>query len=343
VNSDKQKRILIIRPDRIGDVVLSTPIPRELKQFYPDCYVGVLVRNYTKDIYINNPNVNQIIIDSEKKDIKSKIQLVREIRSHNFTHAFMLLPTERMNWLLFFAGIKNRIGVGHKFYQFITNTKSVYRRKYIPLRHEADYCMDMARKIGVDSNNLDTEIHLTEDERNFCLGLKQQFKRQKDYVIGIHVTSGNSVPNWKPNIYADLIRKLQSLPNVSVLITDLIIPDEVKNLKEVIYPPQKSLRDLVHIISCLDILIASSTGPTHITAALQIPTLTMFCPLPACSQELWSPKGNNAINILPDKNYCEVVCSGNPKQCSFKGEGGISVERVYYEVKEFFKQKNISI
>ena len=124
--------------------------PRELKKAYPDCFIGVLLREYTRDIYVNNPNVDQIIIDSEKKDLNSKIQLIKEIRLHNFTHAFMLLPTERMNWILFFSGIKYRIGVGHKFYQFITNTKSVYRRKYIPLRHEADYCMDMARKIGVE-------------------------------------------------------------------------------------------------------------------------------------------------------------------------------------------------
>jgi len=343
MNSDKQKKILIIRPDRIGDVVLSTPIPRELKQLYPNCYIGVLLRNYTKDIYINNPNVDKIIIDSEKKDIIYKIQLVREIRSHNFTHAFMLLPTERMNWLLFFAGIKNRIGVGHKFYQFITNTKSVYRRKYIPLRHEADYCMDMARKIGVITDNLDTDIHLTDDEKNFCLGLKQRFRGENEYVIGIHVTSGNSSPNWRPITYAELIKKLLSLPNVSILLTDLEIPDELKNISGVIYPSQKSLIDLIYIISCLDILIASSTGPTHIAAALKIPTITMFCPLPACSPELWSPKGNKALNILPDKDYCGVVCSGNPKQCYFEGEGGISVERVFEEVKELFNQKNISI
>ena len=120
-----------------------------------------------------------------------------------------------------------------------------------------------------------------------------------------------------------------------MLITDLKIPDEVKNIKEVIYPPQVSLRDLIHIISSLDLLISSSTGPTHIAAALKISTLTMFCPLSACSPELWSPKGNMAINILPDENYCGVVCSGNPKQCSFEGEGGISVERVFKEVKGF--------
>jgi len=332
---DKQKRILIIRPDRIGDVVLSTPIPREIKKFYPGSYIGVLLREYTKDIYVNNPNVDQIIVDLERTDLKSKLQLINEIRSHNFTHAFMLLPTERMNWILFFSGIKHRIGVGHKFYQFVTNTKSVYRRKYIPLRHEADYCMDMARKIGVISDNLDTEIYLNNEEKAFVSLLKEKFSKGQKFLIGIHTTSGNSVPNWKVQTYLDLIIKLKSLNNVQIVITDLQIPEEIINITEVEYPEQKTLRDLIHIISSLDLLIASSTGPTHIAAALKIPTITMFCPLPACSPELWSPKGNKAVNILPSKNYCGVICSGNPKQCYFEGEGGISVEKVFEEVKSY--------
>ena len=332
---DKQKRILIIRPDRIGDVVLSTPIPRELKKAFPDCFIGLLLREYTKDIYVNNPHVDQIIVDLERTDLKSKLQLINEIRSHNFTHAFMLLPTERMNWILFFSGIKHRIGVGHKFYQFVTNTKSVYRRKHIPLRHEADYCMDMARKIGVISDNLDTEIYLNNEEKAFVSLLKEKFSKGQKLLIGIHTTSGNSVPNWKVQTYLDLIIKLESLNNVQIVITDLQIPEEIINITEVEYPEQKTLRDLIHIISSLDLLIASSTGPTHIAAALKIPTITMFCPLPACSPELWSPKGNKAVNILPSKNYCGVICSGNPKQCYFEGEGGISVERVFGEVKKF--------
>ena len=338
MSSYSQKRILIVRPDRIGDVVLSTPISRELKKAYPDCIVGVLLREYTRDIYANNPNVDQLIIDSEKKDLNSKIQLIKEIRSYNFTHAFMLLPTERMNWILFFSGIKTRIGVGHKFYQFITNTKSVYRRKYIPLKHEADYCMDMARKIGVETDNLDTEIHLSEEEKVFVDSLKGKFKDVKKILIGVHTTSGNSSPNWKPSAYRELILKLKSISDIQILVTDIQIPDEIKNIDGVLYPPKKSLRELIHIISTLDLLISSSTGPAHVTAALKVPTITMFCSLPACSPDLWSPKGNRAINILPDENYCGKVCSGNPKQCNFEGEGGISTERVFKAVEMFINE-----
>ena len=67
----KQQKFLIARIDRIGDVVLSTPLPREIKKKYPDSFVAVLVKNYSKDIYLNNPNVDAIItydnIDGSEK------------------------------------------------------------------------------------------------------------------------------------------------------------------------------------------------------------------------------------------------------------------------------------
>ena len=187
-------------------------------------------------------------------------------------------------------------------------------------------------KLELRSNNLDTEIHLSNEEELFVDSLKEKFKEGKKFLIGVHTTSGNSSPNWKPSKYRELILKLKSISDVQILVTDIQIPQEVKNIDGVLYPPKKTLRELIHIISTLDLLISSSTGPAHVAAALKIPTITMFCPLPACSPDLWGPKGNKATNILPDKNYCGKVCSGNPKQCYFEGEGGISVDRVFKEV-----------
>ena len=68
----KQLRFLIARIDRIGDVVLSTPLPREIKKKHPNSFVAVLVKHYTKDVYFNNPNVDEIIISSSPKNSVSK-------------------------------------------------------------------------------------------------------------------------------------------------------------------------------------------------------------------------------------------------------------------------------
>lgn len=337
----KQLRFLVARIDRIGDVVLSTPLPREIKKKYPDSYVAVLVKNYTKDIYLNNPNVDEIITyDNPDKTEKSFWELVSEIKKYKFSHAFMLLPNEKLNYVLFAAGIKYRVGVGHKLYQFLTFSKYVDRKKYIPLRHEADYCLDMVRKIGVNVNEFHPEIFLSDDERSEALELKEKFKRNKKFLIGIHSTCGNSSPNLSVKAYRDLILLLTKNENFQVFVTDFKPPDEIQNLSgvEYIFKGESLRKDIVRF-SILDLFISSSTGPMHICAALKVPTLSVFCPLTACSVKLWGPLGNKSEILLPKQSYCDNHCPIDPKKCDYSKEGGITAqevaERVYTAIKSW--------
>ncbi len=330
VKEKSQLRVLICRPDRIGDVVLSTPIPREIKKKYPHSFIAVLLRVYTKDIYINNPYIDEIILYDETEKLSST---VKKLREYSFTHAFMLLPQEKLNWILFFSGIRYRIGVGYKFYQFITNTKSVYRYKYNPLRHEADYCLDMVRKLGIVPDTINPDIFLTNNEKEESLNFKRMMCPNGEILIGINASSGKSAPNIKPSEYRKLIDFLLNTEGIKVAVTDLTPFDELNNINGVIYPNiGNSLRKSIVNFAALDLLISSSTGPMHIAAALRIKTLSLFSPLTACSPKLWGPIGNISYILMPDEGYCGIKCSGNPGNCNFEGEGGIYAESIYNKV-----------
>jgi heptosyltransferase-2 len=340
--TNKNIRVLVSRIDRIGDVVLSTSMPREIKKAFPNSFVSVLVRKYTGDIYLNNPNVDQILLydGEENRTPKSFWQLVREIRKFKFTHAFMLLPDERLNWILFFGGIPQRIGVGYKLYQFLSFSKFVDRKKYIPLRHEADYCLDMVRKIGIEPQSLDSEIFLTIDEIKKRDEIKKKLAPKGEFLIGINSTSGKSSPNLTVEEYSKLVVRLSEEKNIRVVVSDNNSPKEIKNIKDVIYPNiGLSLRESIINFAALDVLISASTGPMHICAALNVPTISMFCPLPACSPKLWGPLGNKSEIILPEENYCSTVCTGDPHICDFSGNGGIDAEKVFERVKSFLAKQ----
>ena len=327
-----QKRIIIARPDRIGDVVLSTPLPREIKKQFPDSFIAVLVKKYTSAIYQNNPYVDLILTDDFNQGNKRQTfwRLVKKLRKYKFTHAFMLLPTERLNWLFFFSGIHTRIGVGNKFYQFITNTKSVSRNKYIPLKSEADYCMDIARKIGVESNNINTEIFLTETEREKLKEIRASILKDAKFIIGIHTTSGNSAPNWEIVEYKKLLLKLRKISDIKIVITDNYIPEQIKNIEGIFYINENlPLRKAIVNFAALDYLISASTGPMHIAAALKIKTISLFCTMTACSPQLWGPQGNISYIMTPTENYCKTKCPGDPKKCMLTGEGGVNADDVY--------------
>ncbi len=322
-------RLLISRIDRIGDVVLSTPIPREVKRKYPNSFVAVLVRDYTKAIYKNNPYVDEIIVyDKDENDFNFR-QMMKRLRKYKFNYAFMLLPDERLNWLLFFSSIKNRIGVGHKLYQFLSFTKYINRRKYIPLRHEVDYCLDMIRKIGIEPISINPQIYLSNDEKQIVSEIKKSLNSNKKTIIGINSTSGNSAPNLQPEEYKKIINKLLEFDNIKVVVTDYNPPVELMSINGVDYINNgKPLRESILNFAAIDILISSSTGPMHIAAALNIKTISLFCPLTACSPKLWGPLGNISEIILPQESYCSTDCPGDPKKCDFTGDGGINAEIV---------------
>lgn len=335
----KSLRFLIARIDRIGDVVLSTPLPREIKKKYPDSFVAVLVKNYTKDIYLNNPYVDLIITyDDEKGNLKPFFTLRKELKEQKFSYALILLANERLNYLLFVSGIPVRIGVGHKFYQFLTFTKYVNRKKYNPLRHEADYCLDMIRKIGIDADDYTPEIFLTDKEKNDAQVFRNQSINKQQRLIGINVTSGNSAPNLPISEYKRLLQLLTKKSDYKVALIDNKIPDAVDNIEEVIYPNRNNeLRKSIINLSALDLVISSSTGPMHLAAALKVPTLSLFCPLTACSPKLWGPLGNISEIILPTKTYCATQCPIDPKKCDYSKDGGLKAEEIEERINSFIK------
>ena len=326
----KNYRFLIVRQDRIGDAVLSTALPREIKKNHPKSFVAVLARDYTEDIFKNNPYIDEIITLNRKQTL---LEFAKEIRSYKFDFSFALLPEEFINWGLFLAGIRTRIGVGHKFYQFITNTKSVYRRKYVDKRHEADYCADFLRKLSIEPESINPEIFLSSSEREKAVGIRTFFHGKR--LIGINATSGNSAPNLEPEQYRELIASImKTIPDVQVIVTDLKVPEQIDEIAGVHYINRNStLREAIVNFSALDLLISASTGPMHIASALNVPTLSFFCRMPACMPELWGPLGNRGKTLVPEEEYCNRLCPGDPKVCRFAGSKVMSVGNIITELK----------
>ncbi len=292
------KRILLVRPDRIGDVVLATPLIRAIRDMLPNSYLGVMVRPYARDVLLGNPRLNTILLDDPTGDDAGASGFLRQVatlRKHRFDTALLLLPTRRHTWMAFFAGIPTRIGVGWRPYHALTFMRTVSRDKYRDLRHEADYCMDLGRRIGVYSTNLTTEVFLTDEERSDGrrrLEAANAGPLDGHILVGIHAGSGGSAPNWRPDRYTELARQLIDRFGVTVVLTGA--PAETE-------------------------LAAHFAG-------LGVSTLSMFCRLPARRPELWGPLGNRSEVIMPPEGVCPGRCPGGAEHCEFRE--GVDVDVV---------------
>ncbi len=341
------KRILLVRTDRVGDVVFITPMIRELRKAFPDAFIATLTQPHTSSIMLNNPHLDAMIIDDLHKENFWKV--VKEIRKFNFTHGLMMLPTERAAYQMFLAGIKNRIGVGHKLYEVITFMKSVSRNNYTPLRHEADFCMDLARKIGVKTNNIELEIFLTEEEKNEAKRFLQKFNvSENDFKLAIHSGSLGSAPNWSEKKYLDLIRTIiseVSIPGLKILLTSKEMSEEFVNEALKIAPRSivdisksfESLRDFIKVIGEFDIFTGPSTGPMHIADALGKSVIVIHCHRAMSCAVHQGMINKNCINLEVTDENCKKFCSADQNTCGI--ENALGIEEVITSIKTVYNRK----
>ena len=271
-----------------------------------------------------------------QKILSGKLQ--KKIKSLKFDYGLLVHPTERAAYQMFWAGVKQRIGVGRILYEVITFMKSVSRNNYIPLRHEADYCMDLARKIGIESDNYQPEIFVSDEEKieinNYLLS-----KNIPEYTFKIilHTGSKNSAPNWSEDKYFELLNKiLNKYPDkeFAILLTAYEMTQEFKskvaqlNDKRIINVSDDidDLRKLIKIISVADLVICSSTGPIHLADALNRKCIGIHCNRPMNCVKHWGVINKKSINLEVSKEYCDSYCSSDKKQCGI--EDGISTDEV---------------
>ena len=85
VNFDikKSKKVLILKYDRIGDMVVATPIFRELKEAFPEISISVLASQINKDVIRNNPYIDEIYTN-HKNSIFSDLPTLLKLKKKRF-------------------------------------------------------------------------------------------------------------------------------------------------------------------------------------------------------------------------------------------------------------------
>src|SRR3989304_5851625 len=88
----KPENLLIVRTDRIGDVILSLPLAGIIKKHYPGCRITFLVRNYTKELVENHPYIDEVLTLNETNGTVNLKQNISAIKRYNFDSS-MTPPT----------------------------------------------------------------------------------------------------------------------------------------------------------------------------------------------------------------------------------------------------------
>lgn len=314
-NEVKIKNILVVRTDRIGDVILSLPIARIIKENIPGCKVTFLVREYTYDLVKQHPYIDDVIILKEINggvDLGSNVKMIKE---KAFDSAITVYPTFKTSLMIFLSKIPIRIGTGYRWYSMLFNSK-VYEHRKDAKKHELEYNIGMLRNIGIDSSvsthNVKFDLSPDTESINYIDKLLNQLNISPDKsIVIIHPGSGGSSIDLPLNKYIEIVKHLTEKFKINLLVTglekeksicrQLVLNDSVKNLAG-----NLTLSQMIALVSRAKLFIANSTGPIHIAAALNIPAIGFYPRIPACSSNRWGPYSDKSIVFNPkiDCNNC---------------------------------------
>ncbi|GEM_PF-2780610 len=306
------KRVLIVRPDVLGDVILTFPMLVRLKQEFPKCEVYYLCSEYTKPLIEVHPLVSGTIIDTSLKGCnKSEIsKLIKAIASYNFDVVLNCYNEVPFPMIMKKAQIPIRIGDASKFPLSMYHTHKVdlcYRDITV---HVAEQNLKLLAPLGI--NPVVNEI-------NFGLGLKQTLSEEvvsmmngtKDYII-VHpgFGQGNGKALLSEDKYREVIKQL--LDKGEKIVVTGGPKEEIRNknicagLEGVFDLTAKTiLLDLVSIIQGAKLMISVDTGPMHLASALKVPVvllnLTKFV-----KPSGWGPLFT--LRIVTPSVKCKLTC-----------------------------------
>src|SRR5674476_226394 len=219
----KPENLLIVRTDRIGDVVLSLPLAELVKKNYPYCRITFLLKDYTKSLAEGHPFIDNILTIKEKNSKISLINNIRQIRKNSYDTAVVVYPTFITSLIIFLSGIPKRIGTGYRWYSLLFNYK-VYEHRKNAQKHELEYNINLLKYFGIEENvnpanvNFNLKIAQRDDERVRTI-LRVKGIDLKKPVIIIHPGSGGSAVDLPINKFKELIAIISGNLSVEILIS----------------------------------------------------------------------------------------------------------------------------
>jgi heptosyltransferase-2 len=319
------KRILIIRTDRIGDVLLSTSVFKVLRKYFPYSHIAVMVRPYARDIVLGNPYIDELVIYDKYGTQRSLLQSIKfawHLKRKNFDLALVLHPTNRAHLITFFSGIKRRVGFKRKLAFLLTD--AIEHKKQSGQKHEMEYTLDIIRALGIKPSDKDKDLFMPirKDSEMFIEQfLKDHRVNSSDKMIAVHPTASCLSKTWPLERFAQVVDSLVREFNVKVLVVSGA--DDVgrgRRLVDLLHcasidvTGKTTVSQLASLLRRCSLFISNDSGPVHIARALDVPVVVIFGRAqPGLSPQRWGPIGEEAIVLHKDVGCTDCLAHNCPK------------------------------
>lgn len=293
-------RILIMRNDRLGDVVLALPLVRALRRALPRAHLGFLASAYAAPLLEKDPDLGRVIVAGQADTLA-------RVRQEAFDTALVLWDRPANAWLAFRAGIPRRVGVSLRLFSFLFTRRLPLRRSF-GTESEASLNLRFMQGMGLPLPALaGASLGVgAEDRRQAGEWLKQHGPKGQGPLVILHPGTGGSSLSWPAAHFSRLGRLLAARHGARILVGGA--PAERPLLEKVAAPLRPRpvvlsqplpIRVYAALLGRAALFVSAATGPMHIAAAMGTPTLSFFPPLRSMSPLRWGPLGNRHAVLSP--------------------------------------------
>jgi len=289
-------KILIELPTWLGDAVMATPAIENIVNFYNDVEITFIGSFVSVEALKNHPKaIKTFVLD---KKYTSLYKISRDLGS--FDTFFSLRSSIRSKFLKFLISAKKK-------YQF---DKNKYQN-----RHQVEKYNDFINdSLSIDSAAGELQIY------------GYNIAKSKKKILGINPgASYGSAKRWYPKEFAKVAKELSSKYDIIIFggpsetdiasdIEQALVDSSVKNYKNL--AGNTTITELINKIASLDLFITGDSGPMHIAAAFQIPTVAIFGPTKDKETSQWMNKKSIIVKKNLDCQPCmKRICPLQHHNC----------------------------
>jgi len=344
-------RILLIQISAIGDVILLTPVLRDIRRKFPKARVTMVTSAINQQLLKNCPYIDETLVFNLKECAKSPVKFLRfiqSLRERRFDLAIDFEHWPRLTPLLTYAsGAKRRIGFradGQYRHYVFTGIVEHGRGK-----HELLSYMEIAKLLECETEDTELEIWVGEEDNRWA----DEFliTHGIERIVCIHPDAGRTEPRrrWTIEGYAKVADELTERYGIQIILTGA--PSEVAlsqkiaqkmQSKSIIAAGKTDINRLAALFSRSLLILCGNCGPMHLAAAAKTPVIALHGPT---NPAQWGPWGKEHIVIKSDMMCSPCLNLGFEYGCKALLDGtsmcmnGIPVETVLTACERQFKHR----
>jgi ADP-heptose:LPS heptosyltransferase len=358
----RPRRIVLILPCCIGDVVLATATLKALRRGYPDAHITWAVGSWSKEV-IEHHDLLDAVLDTGPEALPVRTmggmrRLVGQLRAGNFDLAVSLVRSPWMSVALLLSGIAHRAGLDSAGRGFGYTVRAPVDPD--APRHEAEVYLDVARALGLDTSGCWANVPVSDTDRRRMRSLLDERGLSEPFIV-VNPTGGRNPgmvmdsKRWPPGHFARLAdwlaKHLTSHPPLHttewgsrsacrvVLVGGPGDEAIVRAVQTAMRLPVLALvgvlsfREIAALAALAALYIGNDTGLTHLAAAAGAKTAMILGP---SDPARYAPFAPDTIALWkPVALRRQGVSAGAPPDWDWERDG-IGVEEVERKISEFF-------